>query len=92
MHTGDRHVFSSRLSSFWSLSLITDTASSIGTLVNREDTSKLTIISSDLKHALLTVCMKCVEFFMFDHVLPNNGDIIMLDMNFDTLEDGDPMQ
>ncbi len=67
-------------------------ASSIGTLVNREDTSKLTIILSDLKHTLLTVCMKCVEFFMFDHVLPNNGDIIMLDMNFDTLEDGDPMQ
>ncbi len=60
--------------------------------MNREGTSKLTIILSDLKHTLLTVCMKCVEFFMFDHVLPNNGDIIMLDMNFDTLEDGDPMQ
>ncbi len=70
MHSGDRHVLSSRLSSFWSYSLITDTASSIGTLVNREDTSKLTIISSDLKHTLLTVCMKCVEFFMYDCVLP----------------------
>ncbi len=29
---------------------------------------------------------------MLDYALPNNGDIIMLDMNFDTLEDGDPMQ
>ena len=27
MHSGDRHVLSSRLSSFWSLSLISDTAS-----------------------------------------------------------------
>ena len=29
MHSGDTHVFSSRLSSFWSLSLITDTALSM---------------------------------------------------------------
>ncbi len=82
MHSGDKHVLSSRFSSFWSLSLITDTASSIGTLVNREATSKLTIILSDLKH--LTVCMKCVEFFMYDCVLPNSGDI-SLEMNFDKL-------
>ncbi len=45
---------------------------------------KLNIISSDLKHTLLTVCMKCVEFFMYDCVLPNSGDIIF-DMNFDKL-------
>ncbi len=60
--------------------MLTDTTSSIGTLVNREDTSKLTIILSDLKHTLLTICMKCVEFYICNCVLPNDGDIIF-DMN-----------
>ncbi len=32
MHSGHRHVLSYRLSSFWSLSLITDTALSIGNI------------------------------------------------------------
>ena len=51
-------------------------ASSIGTFVNRDLTSKLTSISSGRIDICFALSTKCLEFLMYDVPLPARGSNI----------------
>ena len=51
-----------------------ETASPTGTLVKREETSKLTRISS-LYTCTLLISVKCLEFLTWELVCPAKGDM-----------------
>ena len=55
---------------------MTSTASTMGTLVKSEETSKLTGISFLSNLMSLIVSAKCLEFKTWDSVLPASGEII----------------
>ena len=62
----------------------------IGTIMNRLFTSKLTILSSPLISTFEILFTKCVEFLIYDSILPTNGDRIR-DSSLASWYVGEPM-
>ena len=69
---------------------MTSTASSVGTLVNSEVTSKLTRASSASTRSSFTTPVKCLEFRTCEVVLPARGEITDA-MYLESLYEGAPM-
>ena len=90
MTVTDKFVLSSSSLSADNLSLMMVRESSIGTIVNRLFTSKLTILSSSSISTLEILFTKCVEFLIYDSVLPTNGDRIR-DSSLASWYVGEPM-
>ena len=70
--SGDSGVLSTRSSSSVSFLCMTSTASSVGTLVNSEVTSRA---SSASIRSSFTTPVKCLEFRTCEVVLPARGEI-----------------
>ena len=69
-------VLSPRVSSSNGLIMITSSALSLGILVNKDWTSKLTMTSSGPTVSKETMSEKCFEFFTKEEVLPISGVMI----------------
>ena len=74
-HSGERMVLSPSVSFSLSLLRMREIALSTGTLVKREDTSKLTRISSLSTCTLPIISVMCLEFLTWELVCPARGDM-----------------
>ena len=90
--SGKSGVLSAKISSSLSLAWMTYTASPMGTLVNSEDTSKLTTAHRLLRQysSFLIVSAKCLEFKTWELVSPTRGEMTEA-MYLKSLLENDPM-